>query len=82
MGPWDGSVVLGVRRREAVSSGDCGCSPAWRKPKPNGTCATCGGWLPGERPPSLTEMWSGEERRTHPRVADWEDKLRDDRRLT
>lgn len=37
---------------------DCGCGPAWRKPKPNGTCATCGGWLPGERPPSLVAMWS------------------------
>lgn len=42
--------------------GDCCCGPDWRKPKPNGTCATCGGWLPGERPTfgpyaSLTDMW-------------------------
>lgn len=27
-----------------------GCMSQWRKPKPNGTCATCGGWLPGEKP--------------------------------
>lgn len=41
--------------------GDCGCSPEFRQPKPNGTCATCGGWLPGERPSfSLTGMWRGE----------------------
>lgn len=44
------------------SGWDCGCSPEWRKPKSNGTCATCGGWLPGERPPSLTAMWRGEAR--------------------
>lgn len=30
-------------------SQDCGCSVQFRTPKPNGTCATCGGWLPGER---------------------------------
>jgi hypothetical protein len=35
---------------------DCGCEPAWQKPKANGTCATCGGWLPGERPKPLP--WS------------------------
>ena len=34
----------------------CGCSPAWRRPRSNGTCGTCG-WLPGEAPPSLTAMW-------------------------
>lgn len=36
-----------------MAHGDCGCSPAWRKPKTNGTCGTCGGWLPGERPAPL-----------------------------
>lgn len=40
-------------------SDSCACGPDWRKPKSNGTCATCGGWLPGERPPSLTAMWAG-----------------------
>lgn len=47
---------------------DCGCSPEFRKPKPNGTCATCGGWLPGQREDTpwgrrgytLTQMWAGE----------------------
>lgn len=31
----------------------CGCSLEWRKAKGNGTCATCGGWLPGEKPAPL-----------------------------
>lgn len=35
------------------SPSDCGCGPAFQQPKPNGTCATCGGWLPGERPKPL-----------------------------
>lgn len=38
---------------------DCGCGPGFQRPKPNGTCATCGGWLPGERPSSLVAMWRG-----------------------
>lgn len=29
---------------------DCGCGPDWQTPKSNGTCGTCGGWLPGEGP--------------------------------
>lgn len=45
---------------------DCGCSLEFCKPKDNGTCATCGGWLPGRRDdtpwgrrgPTLTEMWA------------------------
>lgn len=42
-----------------MSRGDCNCGFDWRLPKANGTCGTCGGWLPGEAPPSLTAMWAG-----------------------
>lgn len=31
----------------------CHCSMEWRKAKGNGTCATCGGWLPWEKPAPL-----------------------------
>jgi hypothetical protein len=32
-----------------------------RQPKDNGTCAACGGWLPGEREkgPDLANLWGG-----------------------
>lgn len=40
--------------------GDCGCGPGFRSVKANGTCSTCGGWLPGERPPSLVARWRAE----------------------
>lgn len=40
---------------------ECECPPSRRSPKPNGTCANCGHWLPGEREkgPNLVAMWSG-----------------------
>lgn len=41
-------------------SSQCRCSPEFRHPKGNGTCATCGGWLPGEQSMPLTRIWSGE----------------------
>lgn len=37
---------------------ECGCSPEFRQSKTNGTCGTCGGWLPGEKPLSLHERWT------------------------
>jgi hypothetical protein len=46
---------------ESPDYSSCGCGPDFRRPKPNGTCASCGGWLPGEKPPSLTAMWRGEK---------------------
>lgn len=40
----------------------CGCSLEWRDARPNGTCATCGGWLPGESSAPLTALWSDVKR--------------------
>lgn len=42
-------------------SGGYDCECAVRSPKPNGTCANCGHWLPGEREkgPNLAAVWSG-----------------------
>lgn len=34
----------------AENPGGCNCESVFRRPKANGTCGTCGGWLPGERP--------------------------------
>lgn len=43
---------------------ECGCGPDFRKPKDNGTCASCGGWLPGKGPgkdqPSLVALINGD----------------------
>lgn len=50
---------------------ECECSPQRRSPKPNGTCANCGHWLPGEREkgPDLAAIWGGKkERRTDAEV--------------
>lgn len=55
----------------------CNCGPGWRRPKPNGTCATCGGWLPGERPPSLTELW-GDIKRGAEQIKRHEMEIRED----
>lgn len=42
-------------------SGGYECACATATPKPNGTCANCGHWLPGEREkgPDLVAMWGG-----------------------
>jgi hypothetical protein len=56
---------------EASNAADCGCGPDFQRPKPNGTCATCGGWVPGERPPSLVAMWLGTNDRLTAERDEW-----------
>jgi hypothetical protein len=47
--------------RSKTNPADCACSTDQRTPKGNGTCAACGGWLPGEREkgPNLVELFGG-----------------------